>query len=148
MAKTEKQMQNAFNTFETFTSASSDAARKGFERSVELMGEMNSFGKQNFAAMSESAKVTAKAFETMSTRAAAYMKGASEDFMSASRSVTSAKSVKEAMELQAGYAKSSFDRYVEELNAWTGLFATSMRDAVEPLNAQAGEFVAMMQRKA
>jgi len=74
MAKTDTQMKSAMNAFENFTSASSDAARKSFERSVALMGEMGEFNKANMAAMAESAQVAGKAVETMSTRAASYAK--------------------------------------------------------------------------
>lgn len=148
MAKTEKQLEKAFGTFETFTTASSDAARKNYERSVAFVGEMTELSKQNLAAVTESAQIAGKAIEEMTTRAASYAKEAAEDAMSTTRSISSAKSVKEALEIQAGYAKTSFDRYLEEMNAWTGLFASSMKNAFEPINAQAGEFVALMQRKA
>lgn len=147
MAKTETQMKSTMNAFENFTSASGDAARKSFERSVALMGEMGEFNKANMAAMAESAQVAGKAIENMSTRAASYAKTSMEQVMEVGRSVSTAKSVKEAMEIQADFAKSAFDRYLEELNAWTGLMASSMKDCMEPLNSQAGEFVAMMQRR-
>lgn len=148
MAKTENQMKSAMNAFENFSTASSDAAKKSFERSVALMGEMGEFGKANMAAVAESAQVAGKAAEEMGTRAVSFAKESMEQMMETGRSVSTAKSVKEAMEIQAEYAKTSFDRYLEEVNAWTGLMASSMKSCIEPINAQAGEFVAMMQRRA
>lgn len=148
MAKTENQMKSAMNAFENFSTASSDAAKKSFERSVALMGEMGEFSKANMAAVAESAQVAGKAAEQIGTRAASYTKEAVEHAMEVGRSVSTAKSVKEAIEIQADFAKTSFDRYLEEMNAWTGLMASSMKSCIEPLNAQAGEFVAMMQRRA
>lgn len=144
MAKT---AETNFANFAPFATVSGDAARKGFERSMALVGEMTEFNKQNLAAFAESARIAGKTVEVFSTRATAYVKEMMEDMMATGRTVSTAKSVKEAIEAQAEYAKTSFDRYLEEMNAMSGLIANSVKDCVEPLNAQAGEFVAMMQRR-
>ncbi len=146
MAQSKQAPQMPFANFGDFT-VGSDVARKSFERSTKMMTEVSAFNKQNLTAMTESAKVAGKAMEEISARAAAFSKESVEDMMSTGRAVTSAKSVKEAMEVQAEYVKTAFDRYLEELNAVTGLMASSMKNCFEPLNAQAGELVAIMQRR-
>jgi phasin family protein len=148
MAKTETKTQDAgFAAMNTFASTATETARTNMERSMAVLGDFSALQKQQLAMMAESAKVATKTMEVMTTRASQYARDIVEDMMTAQRSVTSAKTVKEAIELQAQFAKSSFDRYVEEMNAMTGLFANSMKQVVEPMNAQAGEFVAMMQRR-
>lgn len=147
MAKAEKTQEAGFAALNTYANTASEAARTQMERSMALVGDLSAMQKQQLSAMTESAKVAGKTMEAFTTRAAQYARDIVEDMMTAQRSVSTAKTVKEAVELQAEFAKSAFDRYLTEVNAMTGLFATSMKSYVEPLNAQAGEFVALMQRR-
>lgn len=134
--------------FEALSGSANETLKKNYERSMELMGEMGELSKKNLEAVAESTRITTKGFEELGTRAAAYSRDAMEKGVEAARGMTGAKSVQEALELQANYTKSAFEAYLEEVNAMTGMFASMVRKASEPLNAQAGTFMNMMQKTA
>lgn len=136
------------SNFDAFSSTASDTMKKSYERSLEMFGEFGEIQKKNIEAMTESTRITTKGMEELGTRAAAYSKGAFEKGVEAARTVSSAQSVQEAMELQANFTKSAFESYLEEVNAMTGMFASMVREAAAPINTQAGEFVSKMQKTA
>ncbi len=138
----------AANAYEQMNANASETLRKGYERSVGVMGEMGELSKKNMEAVAESTKITTKAMEDIGTRYADFSRGTFERGMEAAKSMTSAQSVQEAMEMQAGYAKSFMETYLEEVNALTGRFASMVKDASAPINAQAGQVVSTLQARA
>ncbi len=131
--------------FEQFTAAPSEALKQSMERAMSFAGDFNEIGRANMAAVAESVKVARKGAEAINTRAMGYMKDAMEAGAEATKTVTSAKSFQEAVEAQTTFAKTAFEKYVAELNAMAGLMSTTMKDAVEPINAQAGVVVEKLQ---
>lgn len=140
--------ETAQKAFEAFSTTANDTIKKSYERSVGLMGEMGELGKKNMEAVAESTRITTKSMEEIGTKAAAYSRDAFEKGVEASRSMTGAQSVQEAMEMQANFTKSAFENYVAHVNAMSGLFTSMVREAAAPLNTQAGQFVSMMQKTA
>ncbi len=140
--------EKAEKMFETFSTTANETFKKSYERSVELMGEMGEFGKTNMEAVAESTRITTKGFEELGSHAAAYTRDSFEKGVEAARSMTGAKSVQEAIELQTNFSKSAFETYLEQVNQMTGMFATLVRDASAPLNTQAGKFMSAMQKSA
>jgi len=140
--------EKAEKMFETFSTTANETFKKSYDRSVELMGDMNAFSKSNMEAMAESTRIATKGFEQLGTRAATYSRDSFEKGVEAARSLTSAKSVQEAIELQTNYSKTAFETYLEELNQMTGMFASMVREASEPLNTQASKFVSTLQKSA
>lgn len=136
------------SAFDAFSGNANETMKKSYERSVEMMGEFGELQKENMEAMAESTRIATKGVEELGTRAAAYSRGAFEKGVEAARTLTSAQSVQEAMELQANFTKSAFETYLEEVNAMTGMFASMVREAAAPLNAQAGKFVSTVQKTA
>jgi phasin family protein len=135
-------------TVEAMTSASGEMMRKSYDRSVAMMTEMADISKRNFDAYAASVSVAGKGLEAINQRAFQYTKDQMEASMSVARELTSAKTLKEVLETQAEFAKKSFETYVEEANAMSGLVQTMVKDAVQPINSQAGQVVAFMQRRA
>lgn len=140
--------EKAEKMFETFSTTANETFKKSYERSLEMMNEMSEIGKTNLEAVAQSARITTKGFEELGTRAAAYSRDSFEKSVEAARSLTTAKSVQEAMELQANFSKTAFETYLEELNQVTGKFAALVREASEPLNSQAGKFMSVLQKSA
>ena len=134
--------------FDSFSTQANETMKKSYERSMEMMGEVGELQKKNMEAFAESTRITTKGIEELSTRAASYSRDAFEKGVEAARSMSSAQSVQEAMEMQANFTKSAFESYLGEMNAMTGMFASLVREASAPLNSQAGEFVSMMQKSA
>ena len=144
MAKTEKIM-SPFEAFEAFTAAPNDSLKKGLEQVMSSAGEFGNISRDGFAAFSESAKASVKGAKDLRERAVSYAQSAYSDGVEASRSIASAKSMSEAVELQTAYAKSAFEAYFEELSEMMGLVAGTMREAAEPINSHATQVVEKFQ---
>ena len=141
-------LATAEKAFEAISNTASDTMKKSYEKSMELMGEMGELSKKNMEAVAESTRITTKGFEEMGASNATFTRGAYEKGIEAAKSMSSAQSVQEAMELQATYTKSAFEAYLEQVNSMTGKFASLVREASAPINTQAGQFVSMMQKTA
>jgi phasin family protein len=139
---------NYQQTVEAMTGASGEAMRKTYDRSLAMMSEAAEISKKNFEAYSASVAVASKSVEALNQRAFSYFKASMETSMQATRELSTAKTMKDFLELQAEYTKKAFETYVEEANTVNGLVQTMVKDAVQPVTAQAGEVVAFMQRRA
>lgn len=146
MAKTANEKTEKM--FEAMSGTANETLKKSYERSVELMGEMGELSKKNLEALTESTRIATKGMEEMSTHAAAFSRDSFDKSVEVAKSFSGVKSVQEALELQSQYSKSAFENYFEQMNKMTGLFASTCRQAAEPLNAQAGKFMSMMQKTA
>ena len=134
------------DTVEKMTAASSDAMKKGFEKSFASFNEMTEMSKKNMEAFAASAAAATKGMEDLNAKALAYSKESMEKGLAAARSIGSAQSLQEAIELQTGYAKSSYEAYMAELNKMTELMVSTAKSASEPLNAQFSAVVAKFQK--
>ena len=75
----------------------------------------------------------------------AYSKKAAEDHMTATKTLTGAKSLQEAVELQTTYAKSFLDSYLAELNRWSDTVSGSVRESMRPINERVSAVVEQFQ---
>jgi len=137
MTATSEAAQSAFDYF----TAGNAAMKKNFERSVAAFAEMNSYSKQNFEALVASMTAAAKGAETVGTRAVAFSKKTVEAQVEATKSLAGAKSLKEVMELQNAYAKTALKSFLAEATEVSDAMATTVKDAVAPLNARATAIV-------
>jgi phasin family protein len=135
-------------TVEKMTSASTDAMRKGFDKSYSAFTDMSEMSKKNLEALTASASVATKGMESLNAKVLAYTKSSMESGIAAARSLGSAQSVQEAIELQTKYAKSAFEAYMAELNAMSEMMVSTAKSAAEPLNAQFSSVVTTLQKKA
>ena len=93
------------------------------------------------------ASVTAatKGAETLGAHAVAFSKKAVEDQVAAAKTLASAKSVQEVIELQTGFAKTAFETYVAEMNKMAEIVAASVKESSSPLNARVTAIVERVQ---
>src|SRR5262249_13203080 len=93
------------------------------------------------------ASVTAatKGAEALGAQAMAYSKKALEDQVAAAKSLTTAKSVQEVVELQTTYAKSAFEAYIAELTRASETVSSSVKDCFQPINERVTAFVEKIQ---
>jgi len=75
----------------------------------------------------------------------AYAKKSAEDNTTALRSLSSAKSLQEAVELQTTFAKSALEAYMSEVSRWTETVSASMRESMRPINERASATVQQFQ---
>jgi phasin family protein len=121
-------------TMENMTTAGNKAFKDSVEKSMAALAEMNTHSKKNLEAVVASVTAATKGAETLGARAMAYSKKSLQDHVAAAKSLTAAKSVQEAIELQTNFAKSAFEAYVAEVTKMSETVAASMKETVAPIN--------------
>ncbi|GGH02366.1 hypothetical protein GCM10007420_18240 [Glycocaulis albus] len=135
----------AKETFETFTAASNDAVKDGIEKSMAAVNDLSAFHKNSVEAVIASATTASKGFEELNALAAGYAKKSMEDGMTAAKSLASAKSVQEVIEIQSDYTKSSLEAYLANVNTVSDHVSSMMKDSMKPLNERFAAAVELMQ---
>ena len=130
-------------TVEQFTAGANVAFKDGVEKTLAALNEANATSKKNLEAVVASVTAATKGAEALGAQAMAYSKSAFEGQVTAAKSLASAKSVQEVVELQTAYAKTALETYMAELGRMTETVSASMKDSVKPLNER---MTAMVER--
>jgi phasin family protein len=123
-------------TAEKYTAASSQSFKDAVEKSLTAMNELNAHSKHNLEAMVASATAATKGAEALGSQVMAFSKMAIEHNMAAAKSLSSARSVQEAVELQTAWAKSTLEAYLAEVNKASETVAASVKETLTPINAR------------
>ncbi|MDH4384095.1 MAG: TIGR01841 family phasin [Caulobacter sp.] len=121
-------------TVEQFTTAGNAAFKDQVEKSLAGLNEMNAHSKKNLEAVVASVTAATKGAESLGALAMSYSKKAMEDQVSAAKALAGAKSVQEAVELQASWAKSALELYMAEMGKMGETVAAAVKDSMKPLN--------------
>lgn len=132
-------------TVEQFSTASNQAFKDGVEKSLAALAEANTLSKKNFEAVVASVTAATKGAEALGAETFAYSKKAAEDQVAAVKSLASAKSVQEAMELQTTWAKSALEAYIAQMSKASEIVSASIKDSMKPLNERASAAVEKFQ---
>jgi phasin family protein len=124
------------NTAEKYTAATTQTFKDAVDKSLTALNELNSQSKANLEAVVASVTAATKGAETLGAQAITFSKKSLEDHVAAAKSLTSARSVQEAVELQTSWAKSALESYIAQLNAASETVAASVKEALTPLNAR------------
>lgn len=122
------------STVEKFTVAGNQAFKDAMEKTLAAVNEANVYSRQNVEAVIASATAAAKGAEALGAQAAAFAKASVDNQVAAARSLASAKSVQDVIELQTSYARTALETYLAELNRWGETLTASVKDSVQPLN--------------
>src|SRR5687768_14657419 len=98
-----------------FTAASNVAFKDGVEKTLTALNEANAVSKKNLEAVVASVTAATKGAEALGAQAMAFSKKSFEDQVTAAKSLSSAKSVQEVVELQTSFAKSALEAYMAEV---------------------------------
>ena len=123
-------------TVEKMTSTSNQMFKDAVEKSMTTLNEVNALSKTNIEAVVESVTAATKGAEAVSAQAVSFGKKNWEDLISVSKSLSTAKSLQEVMEMQSTYAKSALEAYVSEINSLNETLTSSFKNSVQPLNAR------------
>ncbi len=123
-------------TVEKMAQAGNQAFKDSVEKSLGALNEVNAMSKGNVEAVVESLTAATKGAETVGAQAMAFSKKNWDDAVAAAKSLSTAKSVQEVVELQSKYAKASMEAYVSELNLLTETLSSSFKDTFKPINAR------------
>ena len=110
------------------------AFKDSVEKSMTAISEMNAHSKKNLEAVVASVTAATKGAEALGARAIAYSKKTVEDQVAATKTLASAKSVQEVVELQTSFAKTAFEAYVAEVNKMAEAVSASVKEAMAPIN--------------
>ncbi len=119
---------------EQAAAAGNQAFKEQVEKSLAGLGEMNTFGKRNLEAVVASVTAATKGAEAVGSQAMSYSKRSMEDGVAAAKSLATAKSLQEVVELQTAYAKSALETYLAEMNRMSETVAASVKESLAPLN--------------
>jgi phasin family protein len=133
------------STVETFQSAQNKAFKESVEKSLAAFGEVNTHSKKNLEAVVASVTAATKGAETLGAHAMAYSKKSMDDNVAAAKTLASAKSVQEVVELQTTFAKTAFETYMAEMNKMTEIVAASFKESLSPINERVTALVERVQ---
>lgn len=119
--------------------------RENLDRFIAMAGDMGNLSREGMSAAAEAAQASAKGVQELNARAFAYLQDAMSSGMEVGKSVASAKTVQEAVELQTSYTKTALESYMSQMSDMASLMASTMREAAEPLQAHAGQVVEKFQ---
>ena len=123
-------------TAEKFTAAGSQSFKDAVEKSLTAINELNAQSKHNLEAVVASATAATKGAEALGAQVIALSKKALEENVAAAKSLSSARSVQEAVELQTAWAKSALETYLAEVNKASETVAASVKETLTPINAR------------
>lgn len=138
-------------TLEAVVKAGTQAATKGYEQAVAMTqeqvekassnvfkgyDEVASLGRDNMDAYVESTEAVARGFETLGKEFISFTQVSMEAGMAAARSLATAKSLGEVIELQRDYSRNSFDTLLTESAKLTDLSIALANEAMEPLQSR------------
>ena len=137
--------ETAKSTVEQFTTAGNKAFKDTVEKSMSALAEMNVHSKKNLEAVVASVTAATKGAETLGAHAMAFSKKAMEDHVAVAKTLASAKSVQEVVELQTSFAKTAFETYIAEMNKMAETVAASMKESMSPINERVTALVERVQ---
>jgi len=121
-----EQAQAAFKTQMEETAKHVAAAQKQFEAVMEL-------GRGNLEAMLKSASVVTEGLQEIAKAVLAAQQAGFDDTMASAKALASAKSLREAMELQMGFAKAAMEKMIAEAGKFSEHSAKLAEKAIAPV---------------
>ena len=127
----------AFNQgYEQFFATTKEQVEKFLPGAVQGLDEFTKLGKDNMDAAIEAGTIAAKGFEAISQEVTDYNKRIFEAGVANAKALMGVKTVQEAMELQTGFARNSFDEFVSKGTKISELSVKVAQDVAEPVNAR------------
>ena len=112
------------------------AMKQGVDRAMKTAEQFAQFYQGNFEAMVKSGQIWATGLQDLTKHMAGSTQAALEEGVSTFRAITSAKSLKEAMDLQTSYAKTSFEKALAEGGKLTETSLKLAEEVAAPLTAR------------
>ena len=133
------------SSVEQFTAASNVAFEDGVEKTLAALNDANGLSKKNLEAVVASVTAATKGAEALGAQAMAFSKKSFEDQVVAAKSLASAKSVQEVVELQTAFAKTALEAYMAEVGKMSETVSASVKDSMKPLNERVTAMVEKLQ---
>jgi len=110
--------------------------KESMEKAMKTAEELMTFGQGNLEAMVKSGQIWAAGVQDIGKQIAASAQASFDETMSAFKAITSAKSLKDAFDLQAGLARATLEKTVAESGKLTDASMKLTEQALAPLTAR------------
>lgn len=123
-------------SFDQFVGQAKEHADKVQAQSSKALEDMAKFSKENLDAVVSASTVYAKGFETFGKAFYALSQETVEASAAVAKALLGAKTLKEAVDLQTDFAKTTFDKFVAEGTKLSEMSIKVANEALEPINAR------------
>ena len=110
--------------------------REGVQKAMKTAEDMFAFTQGNVEAVTRSSQILATAMQDMGQSVAATARASLEETMNTYKAMTAVKSVKEAMDLQAGLFRSMIERAVSQTSQMTDSSMKLSEQVMAPITAR------------
>lgn len=110
--------------------------KEGMEKAMKTAEELVAFNQGNVEAIVKSGQIWATGVQDLSKHFAAAAKASLDESIAAFKALTSAKSLKDAIELQTSYARSAMEKTVAESGKLTDASFKLTEQALAPITAR------------
>lgn len=110
--------------------------KEGMEKAMKTAEELVAFSQGNIEAMMKSSQIWAAGMQSLSKQVAATAQASFEETMSTFKAMTSVKSLKDAMDLQASFARSALEKTMTESGKLTDASFKLTEQALAPITAR------------
>ena len=147
----EEALSTSRNSAEESVRFSAEAAQRGFEQAASLTREQfdrasktlfqnyeefSQLGKENIDAFVKSGAIFAKGFEEASKSWMAFTRRSFETSVETAKAVMSARDLREIVDVQSDFARTSFDSLVNESSRLSELGVKVANEALEPIQTR------------
>jgi phasin family protein len=110
--------------------------KEGMEKAMKTAEEFVAFGQGNLEALLKSGQIWAAGVQDLSKQMAASAQSSFDETMSTFKAMTSVKSLKDAMDLQASLARSTLEKTLAESGKLTDASFKLTEQAIAPITAR------------
>jgi phasin family protein len=128
--------QLAQQNYEKIFGATRERVEKASQTAFKAVEDLQKLSKENLEAYVQASTIFAKGVEQLGKAWMAFTQEALEQSAAAAKALLGAKSVREAVDLQTEWAKSSFDKFVAESTKLSEQTVKTANEAFEPINAR------------
>lgn len=126
----------AAKTLEQTAAVTKEQIEKISSQMLKTYADLQELGKGNVEALIESGTIATRGAEDLGREVTAYAQSTFDRSISTGKAILTAKSVKEVIDLQAEFAKSSMDGFLSEASRIQELTSSVTNAAMAPLNAR------------
>jgi phasin family protein len=135
-------------SYDQFFGTAKAQVEKASAQTMKAYEDAAKFNKENLDAYVAASTVYAKGVESVAKTWAAFAQETFEASANVAKAVLGAKTLKEAVEIQADFAKTTFDKFVAEGTKVSEASIKVANEALEPINARVNVAVEKMMKPA
>jgi phasin family protein len=129
-------MKNGMTKAASTFAASQSKYKEGVTKTMKTAEDVVAFGQGNLEAVIKSGQIWSTGWQDLSKQMASSMQASYEDAMTAFKAMTTVKSLKEAVDLQVGLARSTLEKSVAETSKYTDASMKLAEQAIAPISGR------------